>query len=403
MCKTLGLDSKQCSLSSDKGTEFSKAELSKIVNDYTYVSMAPSVENRNRLFQSNFYRILKNRQAISIPVAIAKAQNLMNTSYNRIQKKSPNEAAEGLKKKELDTLKVYNSKRKQHVSNTKLKQLEIGDYVRILIKSLKDVGIGYKTYHDKTYTKEVYEITHKTKKRPHKYRMKGGGKKYYLIDKLLKSAPRDHTTNLRINARSKIQKKADDANEVKLRKKIEKDFQEHLKHLEQLKKQGHMTPDIKKSVTNMKKIKDMWKRDGRAKELIDEAEAEYERQMGRKGLKLGKKKRIKEFRQQEDDPDYVYDQAAAQKEQDEEDEEEKAEVPKKRKQRKTKAWYVKKFSSLADKVLKQQTRLDNVEGETLDRLIRDMQANMQEGQQLTKEIQSKKYKKLSLNLNFFIQ
>ena len=105
-------------------------------------------------------------------------------------------------------------------------------------------------------------------------------------------------------------------------------------------------------------------------------------------MKLGGKKRIKEFRQREKDPDY--DQGAALKQQQEPREEEKQpDSPKNgMKLRKTKMWYVNKFRALSNKVIKQQNRLDNVEGETLDRLIRDMQADMQEGQQLAKEIRS---------------
>ena len=136
------------------------------------------------------------------------------------------------------------------------------------------------------------------------------------------------------------------------------------------------------------------------KELIDEAQKEYERQQARKGLVLGKKKRIKIFGVKLKDDDYVPEDEQP----DESEEEKQAEVPKKgRKQRKTKMWYRKKYRALGDKVLKQQNRLDNVEGETLDRLIRDMQSDIQEGQQLAKEIRSKKYKKIDLNLDFFDQ
>jgi hypothetical protein len=275
-----------------------------------------------------------------------------------------------------------------------------------MIKSIKD-SLSFKSYKDKTYSKEVYKITAKTKKKPYKYRVgRKGSRTWMLIDKLLKSAPRDHTTNLRINARTTLQKKADDANEAKLEKKIEKDFKEHIKRLEQQKKRGQLTLNIAKSITNLKNIKDMWKRDGRAKKLIDDAQKDWERQMLRKGLKVGKQKRMKKGVELPDE-DYVLPDEQPEEDGDEEEKQAEVHPPKKAKKvRKTKAWYVKKFSSLADKVLKQQARLDNVEGESLDRLIRDIQVNMQEGQELVKEIRAKKYKSregIRVNLDFFHQ
>lgn len=394
LCKTLGLKPSEINLQSDAGSEYNKKELSKLVNEYKFVGMGPSVENKQKLFQRNFYRILKNRQAISVPVAIKKAQNLMNSSYNRIQKKSPNEAAEEQKTNKSDTLKAYNNKRKTHVSNTQLKELNVGDHVRVMLKSLKDSTIGFKSYKDKTFTKEVYEIELKTKKKPYKYMIRQDGKKkWYLIDKLLKSAVRDNATAVRLKVRSDMQEQKDKAEEAKEKIRIEKEIAENRKRIQKLKEQGHITPSITKGIANLKRIRNLNRKSGKVKKLLDEMQKEYERKMNKKGVKLSEKK-IKIFRQKEKDDDYVP------------EEEEESDVKPVKKQaggRKTKKWYVQKYTALGNKVLKKQTKLDTLEGESLDRLIRDLQVDIQEGQRLAATIRAKNYKKIGLDLTFFDQ
>ena len=385
MCKALGVDPKQCDLRSDKGTEFNKAALSKVVNDYTFVGMGASVENRNRLFQRNFYRILKNRQALTVPVAIKKAQNLINSSYNRIQKKSPDEAAEETKQNETDTLKTYNAKRKKHVSNTKLKELQVGDFVRVMVKNVKDSAIGYKTYKNKTYDENVYEITKKTKSIPHKYRV---NHKWYLIDKLLKSAPRDQVTESKLRAKDKVQDLKDRLQVLKDKKKIKKEIEQNRKRIMKLKNEGYVTSSISRGIANLDKIKDLFKQSGRVKELLDQMQQEYERQKAKAGILLTKKRPIKVVGVKLKDPDYN-------PEDDMEDEEDKP------KTKKTKRWYITKFKQHANKYLNLQSRIEKAEGETLDRLIRDANDELSQGQRLAQEIKAKNYKKLNLDLTFF--
>ena len=152
------------------------------------------MEKKNQTIQRNLFRILKNRQAKTISEAVTKSQNMANNTFNKIQKKTPLEAADiGIKA----ALNNYNKTRKTYVQGDKRGELKIGDHVRILIKKPK-AGIDFKSYKDMTYTKEVYEITSKTKKKPAKYRV---NKKYYTIDKLLKSAPRDQESEKLIKDR----------------------------------------------------------------------------------------------------------------------------------------------------------------------------------------------------------
>ena len=195
----------------DKGGEFNRKELAKILKSVKVVPMGSSVEKKNQTIQRNLFRILKNRQAKTISEAVTKSQNMANNTFNKIQKKTPLESADiGIKA----ALNNYNKTRKTYVQGDKRGELKIGDHVRILIKKAK-AGIGFKSYKDMTYTKEVYVITSKTKKKPAKYRV---NKKYYTIDKLLKSAPRDKESEKLINDRKEDEVKEDIVEREKLAK-----------------------------------------------------------------------------------------------------------------------------------------------------------------------------------------
>ena len=203
--KALKTNAKQIHLELDKGGEFNRKELAKILKSVKVVPMGSSVEKKNQTIQRNLFRILKNRQAKTISEAVTKSQNMANNTFNKIQKKTPLEAADiGIKA----ALNNYNKTRKTYVQGDKRGELKIGDHVRILIKKPK-AGIDFKSYKDMTYTSEVYAITSKTKKKPAKYRV---NKKYYTIDKLLKSAPRDKESEKLIKDR-KVEEVQEDIDE----------------------------------------------------------------------------------------------------------------------------------------------------------------------------------------------
>ena len=203
--KALKTNAKQIHLELDKGGEFNRKELAKILKSVKVVPMGSSVEKKNQTIQRNLFRILKNRQAKTISEAVTKSQNMANNTFNKIQKKTPLEAADiGIKA----ALNNYNKTRKTYVQGDKRGELKIGDHVRILIKKPK-AGIDFKSYKDMTYTSEVYAITSKTKKKPAKYRV---NKKYYTIDKLLKSAPRDKESEKLIKDR-KVEEVKEDIDE----------------------------------------------------------------------------------------------------------------------------------------------------------------------------------------------
>ena len=196
IAKQLGVKLKDCSMQSDKGGEFNLALFKTKFKNAKNVSMGPHVEFKNRHFQSNFFKILRMRKADTIEDAMQQAESIMNNTFNRIQKGTPNEIAE---RKDTDkALKTYNSTRKEYIAGDKRKPFEVSQHVRILVKE-KKAGIAYKTYKNESYSQQVYVIEKKTKTKPEKYRV---NKKWYLQSSLLKSAPRDKISNALVDKRT---------------------------------------------------------------------------------------------------------------------------------------------------------------------------------------------------------
>jgi hypothetical protein len=291
MTKMLGTVPSQVFLWTDRGTEYSKVELDKFVKQHRFVRLGPSCENKNKIFQRSFYRILKQRQALTIPNAIKKSENQMNKALSTIHKMSFNEVAEKVKAKELDSLKKYNSTRKGHVSNTKTKELQVGDFVRLLIK--KGKGEFYKTYKNKTYTAEIFEIEKKTKTQPYKYKVKGKSR-YYLVDYLLKSATRDTKSGDLIKGRDLIQVGVDKANEAKERVRLAKEIEDNRKRLMKLKKEGGIIlPSVERGIKNLNKIQDLQTKSDKILVFLDLLQTEYEREKAKQGVQLKPKRVLK--------------------------------------------------------------------------------------------------------------
>lgn len=87
--------------------------LKKLIPDYKFVKTAQSCERRNRLVQQNMFRILKNRQATSVKDAVRKSMNMINDTYNKIQKKTPNEVVDEQKHEETIKNSIQSA---QHLS-----------------------------------------------------------------------------------------------------------------------------------------------------------------------------------------------------------------------------------------------------------------------------------------------
>jgi hypothetical protein len=300
LCETLGVSPSNVDLESDKGTEFGQEALAKVVKEYRRVPMSGSVEKKNQQLQKYLYQILKNRQALTVPTALKKAENLCNKTYGTVHKKTPEEVAVLVKSKKLDAVKGYNDKRRTQISNSKRKELQIGDHVRILIASAKVKGVGFKQYKNKSFTKELYTITDRTQKKkltgkPIKYRVEGLSYKkgqpfqgkWYTVDKLLKSAIRDEKSKELIKKRDEEQIAVDAKDEKKENERVAREIKQNQERLLKLRDEGVVAvPSVNRGIANLKNIKNMQKKDAKIKGYINELQQEYEAEVKAKGQKI---------------------------------------------------------------------------------------------------------------------
>ena len=267
---------------SDRGDEYNMERLKKLIPDYRFVKTAQSCERRNRLVQQNLFRLLKNRQATTVKDAVRKSQVLINATYNRIQKKTPNEVTE---QKHDETLKKFNSKRKTFVKGDKRKEFDIGQRVRILTDEKVRRGIGYKSYKGLAFSEKVYVISKKTKKQPVKYRVGGN---WYLQSSLLKSAARDQESEELIKKRDKDLEDEDE----KRAEAIE--VEQKKKDIEKAKKFKAGERTTRGSAAFRAKMKAMKEKDKAAEKAIEDAEEEYQKQKNKpKRVKPKLKKEVK--------------------------------------------------------------------------------------------------------------
>ena len=294
--KRLKKPAKEFELRSDKGGEFNHTELAKHVGKTKFIAMGPSVEKKNRQIQQNFYRILRNRQALTVANGLAKAENMANNCYSRIQKATPNEAAE---QKQEETLKKYNKKRATYQSNSKRKPLEVDDLVRIQIKTIKTAAVGFKSYKDKTYSAEVYKIKKRTKSQPYRYWLGRGVGKWVNGDLLLKTRSRDKVSDNLIQSRDDAQEEADKQEAKRAQEQADKDREANRKRL--AKKEG-VKPSMKKSEENISKIRAAEKRGEEIDKLLDDIDKADQK---KKNMKKPKHKRVKVKGWKPKDEDYV--------------------------------------------------------------------------------------------------
>ena len=92
--KMFKVTGKQLKLQTDAGSEYSLKRIQKLIPDYKFVSSGKYVERKNSQIQANLFRILKNRQAVTLKSAVKKAQDMANNTLNRIHKKTPLEVVE---------------------------------------------------------------------------------------------------------------------------------------------------------------------------------------------------------------------------------------------------------------------------------------------------------------------
>ena len=287
--KKFKLKTQDFDLHSDSGGEFSHEALKGVVGETKFVKTGVSVERKNQQVQEYFYRILKNRQAITVKNALQKAENLTNNCLNRIQKKTPLESCD---EKTEDLVKAYNKKRSTYVQGDKRNEFQVGDPVRLLVKNPKK-SIDYKSYKGKTWSNRVYKITSRTKGKPVKYAVtRKINRKYYTIDHLLKSARRDEVSNKIIEERDEKQNEEDnkelEAQRDELKKARKKLADKYKKAGDEKKLAG-----VKKLAANREK-----------QEAVDKQLDELEREEDKKAGKKIKKRRQKQVNAPEVDEDY---------------------------------------------------------------------------------------------------
>ena len=288
--KKFKLKTQDFDLHSDSGGEFNHNALKGLVGETKFVKTGVSVEKKNQQVQEYFYRILKNRQAITVKNALQKAELLTNNCLNRIQKKTPLESCD---EKTDDLVKNYNKKRGTYVQGDKRKELQVGDHVRLLVKDPKK-HLEYKSYKGKTWSNRVYKITSRTKKKkPVKYAVTHEvNRKYYTIESLLKSAPRDKKSNKIIDERDEKQNEED-----------EKEMEAERAELKKIRKQladKYKNAGDKKKLAGVKKLAANREKQEAVDQQLDDLEAEEDKKAGKKI----KKPRQKQINAPEVDEDY---------------------------------------------------------------------------------------------------
>jgi hypothetical protein len=301
LCKRLKLDPAHCSARMDMGTEFSVPEIKKLVPDTKAEKKAqPGVEKKNQQLQQAFYRLLKNRQAITVRDAVRKSETLCNQTVSKFHKITPNEIADDEKTDMKQVLKKYNSTRKSYIKGDKRKPFVAGDHVRVLVKDQK-AGIGFKSYKNESWTERVFVIKKVTKKAvPPKFYVNG---RWHTQDTLLKSAPRDQKSIALIAKRDQDQKEEDARVRVEEDKKREAQFAKDEARKNKLRDEDKITRVRSANARKVReKIAARKRKDEEAGRQIEAAEEAFQKK--RKGRKKPKRRK-RYFSQPDKDEEWV--------------------------------------------------------------------------------------------------
>ena len=363
----------------DKGTEFKMAKLKELVPDTKNVPTGTSVERKNRQIQQCFFRIIKNRQAQTVEEAVRKSEEMANRTMNKYHKKTPDEIVDD--EKVEDTVKRYNQTRRAYKAGDQRKPFRINTWVRILVKKQK-ASLDFKSYKNKTFSSEVYQIKGVTKKKiPLKYRVNG---RWYTQDMLLKSAPRDKASIDLVKQRDRKQEIVDFKEEIekeKVRLEKRRINDARLKALRDADQLMKVREDA------VKKLREKLAKKKQANleidKLIDEAEAEYQKEK----QFTGKKKRIKYFEQPEKDEEWTPDMDKPKK---------KKSTKKSDKQKKIRQ-LDKKYQELVRWTTGEENK--SYEGPNQDTLNRSYNKNIKDAQSLVKQML--KIKKNFKNKQYF--
>ena len=126
------------------------------------VKLGPSVEARNSFAQRVVHRLLAAKRG-DLKSVTRQAMEILNNTKSKVSKKTPNEAATA----EQSELAVKYNATRTAGKPTQEKKLQIGDMVRIVEKSKKE--LMYKAYKAKQFSSQKYRITKVGKTKPYRY------------------------------------------------------------------------------------------------------------------------------------------------------------------------------------------------------------------------------------------
>lgn len=274
-----GVAPSKMSAKSDAGTEFVARRIKAVCPDYQIVSSGKSVERKNRQVQSNFFRILKNRQATTILAALQKAEDMCNNTVNRKFKKTANELiSEKMVPKEI--VKQHNNTRALFRAGDNRGDLKVGDYVRVLAPEKKRKGIAYKTYKELSYESHIRRILKTTGPRAKTRKYKLDDQRWKLIDQLLKSAPEDRVSEQLIKERTDKADAALDRESQRERELKEEEAQGKIKHKGRQRRKA-----AKQMIENLQKMQEVEKQ--QAEE--DKEDADFDKAQQRLADRLKRK------------------------------------------------------------------------------------------------------------------
>lgn len=204
IAKALKVHPRTMAYRSDFGGEFDLAKIKAVIPDAQNVKVAASVEKKNQDAQRVFYRILKSRRSVAIPDALQQTEKLLNSTYNRVHKATPDELV--AKSNKEFNIKTYNQGRKSYIAGDTRLPFVVGQRVRIQIKKDKGLDLKFKSYKGDTFSRRVYIIKKVTKSKPFRYWVNS---KWLTQDKLKATEAEDEKTKQLVKDRDNAQAEAD--------------------------------------------------------------------------------------------------------------------------------------------------------------------------------------------------
>ena len=199
----LKVEKKQLTFYTDRGTEFPPTSFESLGVKHEYITVGPKVEQKNSHIQRVFHRLKNAKRIKNVQDGLDQSEKIVNESYNRIMKMTAEEAVTKYNSPE-ETKKLiqkYNAKREK-ADKDRRKALEVGDFVRIVVKSTK-ASEFYKAYRGKTYTREGFPVNEKNKNAP-SFKGLSVTKAAYAVTETKGTNPRKYKVNNKWYSRDRL-------------------------------------------------------------------------------------------------------------------------------------------------------------------------------------------------------